>query len=103
MTTAFDTAIRDIFNDESCGVDAVYTPVDGVALPAIRVLIDRNVLLQPSGMDAQVVEVGTTIEAILEDLPAEPNRGDKFGIGTETFTVQSIAENDGMTVKAIVT
>ena len=54
-------------------------------------------------MTAQVFEHGTTIEVILADIGREPNRGDIFVVGTETFTVQSIEQNDGHTVKAVVT
>lgn len=100
--TAFDTAIKDIFDDENIGSDAVYTPSGGSAI-SCRVIIERNVLLQPDSMTTQVYEHGTTIEAILDDMGAEPNRGDTFVIGTETFTVQSIDSNDGMTVVCIVT
>jgi hypothetical protein len=54
-------------------------------------------------MDTQVYERGTTIEVQLSEIGAEPNRGDVFVVGTETFTVQSIDSNDGDTVVAIVT
>jgi len=97
----FGNALRDIFNSP-IGDDAVYTPSGGMSI-ACRVIITRDVLLQPASMDTQVFDHGTTIEAILEDIGAEPNRGDTFVIGTETFTVQSIEQNDGLTVKVIVT
>jgi len=97
----FNSALRDIFNS-SIGDDAVYTPSGGVSI-VCRVIIERDVLLQPNSMTAQVFEHGTTIEVILADIGMEPNRGDIFVVGTETFTVQSIEQNDGHTVKAVVT
>jgi hypothetical protein len=97
----FGNALRDIF-DSPLGDDAVYTPSGGTAI-ACRVLIDRSVMLQPTGMVAQVFERGTTIEAILADIGKEPNRGDTFVIGTETFTVQAIDSTDGLTVTMVVT
>lgn len=97
----FAASIQDIFNSP-LGDDAVFTPAGGVAI-SCRVIVNRSVLLQPAGMDAQVYERGTTIEAILADLVNEPNRGDVFVIGAETFTVQSIDSNDGDTVVAVVT
>ena len=97
----FAAAIQDIFNSP-LGEDAVFTPAGGVSI-SCRVIVNRSVLLQPAGMDTQVYERGTTIEAILADLDNEPNRGDVFVIGTETFTVQSIVSNDGDTVVAVVT
>jgi hypothetical protein len=97
----FAAALQDIFNSPM-GDDATFTPAGGVAIPC-RVIVNRAVLLQPVGMDAQVYERGTTIEAILADIGAEPSRGDVFVVGSETFTVQSIDSNDGDTVVAVVT
>lgn len=95
-------ALQDIFNSPM-GDDATFTPAGGVTIPDLRVIVNRSVLLQPAGMDAQVYERGTTIEVILADIGAEPIRGDVFVVGTETFTVQSIESNDGDTVVAVVT
>lgn len=106
MTDPFANAVTDIFNS-AVGADAVYTPVSGAAMPC-RVLLERNVLMQPSSAEAQVYEHGTTIEAQLAEILAEPNRGATFLVNpdtddAETFTVQTIDQNDGLTVKAIVT
>lgn len=97
----FTQALADIFNSP-IGEDATFTPAGGTAVPC-RVIVNRSVLLQPAGMEAQVIERGTTIEAILSVIGAEPNRGDVFTVGTETFTVGSIERNDGVTVEAVVT
>ncbi|MEN6375585.1 MAG: hypothetical protein ABFD75_12525 [Smithella sp.] len=101
MTDPFAQAVADIFNS-AVGADATFTPAGGVAIPC-RVLLDRSVLMQPTSMQAQVWERGTTIEAQLAEIINEPDRGDTFAIGAEIFTVQSIEENDGITVKMIVT
>ena len=101
MTDPFVQAVADIFNSV-IGDDATFTPAGGTAIDC-RVIVERSVLMQPSSMDAQVYERGTTIEAQLAEIINEPNRGDIFTVGTKTFTVQSIEENDGITVKAIVT
>jgi len=103
MTTGaeiFGAALTDIFNSP-IGDDAVYTPYGGAAV-SLRVIIDKSVLLQPAG-DAQVYERGVTIEVILDDISnVEPNRGSTFVIGSETLTVQSILENDGLTAVCVV-
>lgn len=106
MTDPFVQAVADIFNS-AVGVDATFTPAGGAAI-SCRVILERSVLMQPTSMDAQVYERGTTIEAQLAEIINEPDRGDTFTVnpGTadeETFTVQSIEENDGITVKAMVT
>lgn len=101
MTDPFVQAVADIFNS-AIGEDATFTSAGGTAIDC-RVIVERNVLMQPSSMDAQVYDRGTTIEAQLAEIINEPDRGDTFAVGTETFTVQSIEENDGITVKAIVT
>jgi hypothetical protein len=101
MTDPFAQAVADIFNS-AVGEDATFTPAGGAAIPC-RVILERNVLMQPTSLQAQVWERGTTIEAQLAEIINEPDRGDTFTVGTETFTVQSIEENDGLTVKVIVT
>lgn len=97
----FSNALRDIFAS-ALGSDATFTPQGG-SLIGCSVIINRNVLLQPAGMDTQVFGRGTTIEAMLSEIITEPNRGDVFVVGAETFTVQSIESNDGDTVTMIVT
>lgn len=97
----FSNALSDIFAS-TIAVAATFTPAGGSSI-GCSVIVNRSVLLQPSGMDTQVYERGTTIEVQLSEIGAEPNRGDVFVVGTETFTVQSIDSNDGDTVVAIVT
>jgi hypothetical protein len=101
MTTIFDTALRDMFNDVNMAVDALFSR-DGGAGINCRVILERDILLQPNAMNSQVYERGTTIEAILSDVGNVPERGDTFTIGAETFTVQAIDRNDGYTVRMIV-
>lgn len=101
MTDPFAQAVADMFNSV-IGENATFTPSGGAAI-SCRVILERSVLMQPSSMEAQVWERGTTIEAQLAEIIDEPNRGDTFAIGSETFTVQSIEENDGITIKVIVT
>ncbi len=98
----FTQAMSDIFATPA-GCDASYHPADGSAAIPCRVILNRSVLMQPSGLDAQAWERGNTIEAILSDIGGEPARGATFTIGTETFTVKTIDQNDGITVTMIVT
>lgn len=97
----FLSALRDIY-DSAVGADAVYAPLSGASV-SCRVILNRSVVLQPAGMEAQVVEYGTTIEAIIIDLGKIPERGETFTIGSEVFTVQAISRNDGDEVEMIVT
>jgi hypothetical protein len=107
MTDPFAKAMKDLFNT-SVGADALYTPVTGAAIPC-RVILERNVEIQPSSsITAPVLERGTTIETLLADVVTEPGQGSTFIVNPETadeetFTVQSITENDGLSVKMIVT
>ena len=95
------SALRDIF-DSVLGADAIYTPAGGGTAVACRVMLERDILLQPGDMSAQVYQRGNTIEALLDDLGAEPARGATFVINDETFTVQAPEKNDGDTVLLIV-
>lgn len=102
MTTAtiIATALTDAFN--IMGVEAIYNPAGGAPV-ACKVLLERDVLLQPTSMTAQVYDRGTILEVILADVGEEPDRSDTFTVGAETFTVQAIDKNDGYTVRIIVT
>ena len=102
MTTAetiFDSAAEDIFN--ALGQAATYTPAVGPAV-SCQVVVEHEVEYGPSGFDASTWERGTTIEAILSDLPAEPDSGATFLVGTTTYTVKRVLENDGRFVKLAV-
>jgi hypothetical protein len=102
MTDAiFVNAVSDIFNSP-IGEDAVYTPAGGAAVTC-RVIINRDILLQPDGLTAQAAVAGISIEALLSEIGQEPNRNDVFTVGAEIFTVSSIIRNDGLTVEAVVT
>ncbi len=101
MTDVFAAALADIFDSE-IGSDAVFKPASGPDVPC-RIIINRDILMQPESMTAQVYERGTSIEAQISQLGRAPVRGEQFAVGAETFTVQSLVRNDGMTVEAIVT
>ena len=102
MTDAiFTQAVADIL-DAPVGDDATYNPAGGAPV-ACRVIVNRDIMLQPDGITAQAAAIGTSIEADLSVIGAEPNRGDTFTVGAETFTVQAISRNDGIIVEAIVT
>jgi hypothetical protein len=104
-------ALPDMF--DAAGEDAIFTPATGVPIPC-KVFIDFGVLFQPSGFDVQVWERGTKIEALLNGdgsipdgiaISREPASGETFALTDigETYTVKAILENDGFTVKAVVT
>lgn len=102
MTDVFAAALADIFDSE-IGSDAVFKPASGPDVPDCRIIINRDILMQPESMTAQVYERGTSIEAQISQIGRAPVRGEQFAVGAETFTVQSLVRNDGMTVEAIVT
>jgi hypothetical protein len=97
----FKQAAIDILNSP-VGEAATYNPAGGTPVPC-RVIVNRDILLQPDGITAQASAIGISIEADLSVIGQEPNRGDTFAVGAETFTVQAISRNDGIIVEAIVT
>lgn len=99
--TIIGAGLRDIYNSQ-LGMDAVYTPLTGDPV-SLRIMLNKDIVLQPSSMDTQVVEVGTTIEAILADLGKLPVRSETFVAESTVYTVQSISRNDGMEVEIVVT
>jgi hypothetical protein len=99
LRAVFAAALPGIF--EAAGEAAVFTPSVGAAVPCF-VFIDFDVDLQPSGMEAQVWERGTTIEALLSVILKVPDRGETFTVAGRGYTVKSIAANDGLSVKCVV-
>lgn len=111
LRAVFAAALPDLF--AKAGEPAVFTPATGAPAPC-NVFIDFGVELQPAGAEAQVWQLGTTIEALLSETVREPNRGEIFtvypdlasrtaGTGGTAYTVQAPLENDGLTVKVVVT
>jgi hypothetical protein len=98
-STIFGDALSNIINSP-LGEDAVYTPVSGAA-KSIRVFIERNTSLQPTGFEGQVFERGTIIEALLADLGGEPDPGATFVVSGETYTVRTIEDNDDYVVRMV--
>ena len=92
-------ALPDMFN--AAGEDAIYAAVGGPAI-ACKIFIEFNVLLQPAGTDTQVWEQGTTIEALLSEIGAEPTRGAVFTYDETAYVVRQVAKNDGLTVTVVV-
>ena len=99
LRAVFAAALPGIF--QAAGEEASFTPASGAAIPCM-VFIDFNVMLQPSGVETQVWQRGTTIEALLSEIGREPNRGERFTVEGASYVVQAILENDGLTVKAVV-
>lgn len=104
LRATFAAALPGIF--DVAAEDAIFTPAAGAAIDC-KVFIDFDVDLQPAGMEAQVWQRGTTIEALLSEIGREPDRGETFTLDIPSagtvYTVQAILQNDGLTIKAVVT
>lgn len=101
------TDIEEIFNDAAeklfnrIGRDAVYQPVTGDPV-SCKVVIERDVDLEPSGFSAQIWGKGITIEAILAELGKEPDAEETFIVDEITHEILAIKENDGRFVTMVV-
>jgi len=100
LRAVFAATLPGIF--EAAGEDAVFTPATGDPIPC-HIFIDFSVELQPNGALAQVWEQGTVIEALLSEILREPNRGETFIYDSTDYTVKAVLNNDGLTVKVVVT
>lgn len=106
MTDIFKTAIRNIFEIMN-GLDddfktAIYQPNGGNPV-TLTIHVRQETKIEPAGQEGQVFSLGTTVEALLEDLGKEPDRGETFTTGDAVYTVRNVFENNGRTIKAIVT
>ena len=82
------------------GVDATFNPLSGTP-SSLRVMFAESMQLQPSGLTQTWLQV-KTIEYSLADLNREAMVGESFTIGGMRYFVQSIMNNDGYVVKAVV-
>ena len=101
--TDFDTLQNRLWADVLAklgGVDAVFTPLTGEP-SSFKVLFTESMQLQPSGMSQTWLQV-KTIEYSLADLAREAMVGETFTIGGTQYAVQSIMNNDGYVIKAVV-
>jgi hypothetical protein len=100
LRAVFAAAVPNIF--VAAGEDAVFYPSVGDSVEC-KIFIDFDVMLQPAGVETQVWQQGTTIEALLSVIGKEPDRGETFIYDGTTYTVQAVIANDGLTVKVQVT
>ena len=96
----FDQAASDIF--AALGEDAIFTPATGDAVE-LKVNLETGENFQPGSIEAQVWGSEKTIEYVFDDIGREVNRDETFLIGSTTYTVQGVQENDGRFCKAVVT
>lgn len=91
---------RAFFSSDDFASAATFTDVGGD--PVIcNVIIDHDVILQPDAYDAQIAEIGTTIDALVSDV-GTPRHGATVIVGDTTYTVKRIETNDGYVIKLVV-
>jgi len=97
LRSVFIEAFPGILDD--AGEDSAFTPTLGDPIPSIKILIDFDVILQPSGIEPQTWIKGTVITAALSLFENTPRRGDIFTYAEVDYTVQSIIKNDGIEIQ----
>jgi hypothetical protein len=99
ITDILDFAGDAIF--AAAGQSATFTPTAGAAV-TLSVDVSRKTEYQVQGFETGAAGSEITVEAILDDLGSLPTRGATFLVGTTTYTVTHILENDGRFVKCAV-
>ena len=79
---------------------ATFAPATGSAV-SCYVFLSIAVDMQPD-LDTQSWMTGKTIECLFADIGRTPERGETFLVDSVTYTVASVFENDGLTVKMAV-
>ncbi len=96
----FDSIYEDHFSDPFkavFGVESTYTRLDDGKQYQITVLFEEEKTDQIQGYELTTWKQGDEIEVLLADIDnIEPDRGDTFLIGSETFTVEKPVSNDGV-------
>lgn len=81
------------------GQDAFFNPATGESVQC-RVVLDAIQDLRGDG--SQSWGTLTTLEALLADLPHEPNRGEYFTVNGQAWHVAEVVSNDNVYVKCVV-
>jgi len=82
------------------GLEATFTPLSGKP-SSFKVLFTESMQLQPSGLTQTWLQV-KIIEYALADLAHVAKVGETFTIDGTPYAVQSIMNNDGYVIKAVV-
>ncbi len=100
MRRIIGSALADAF--AKVGEDAVFTPLSGDPVP-LKVFVEFGVALEPDGFEGPSRQQAVIIEALLADLPHEPQKGEAFAVTedgvTATYKVGRVIGNDRFTVK----
>ena len=89
--SAFDNMADDLF--DTMGPDATFTPLVGSPV-SLNVNLVSEMDFQPGGYESSVHDVTKTIEYLYDDIGREAKRGETFLIGSTTYTVEAVLEND---------
>ena len=98
--TTFDNLADDLF--DTMAPDATFTPLVGNPVTGLNVSLVSEMDFQPGGYESSVHDVTKTVEYLFEDIGREAKRGEKFLIGSTTYTVEAVLENDLRFVKVSV-
>jgi hypothetical protein len=92
IDTILDAAAQKILDHS--GADATYTPDGGTVIPC-KVFYRVEIEEQPSGLQGTAWAPIQTIEGLLSDWGQEPNKDDVFVVGSTSYTVFRVLDNDG--------
>lgn len=97
--TAFVDGVNLLFSDDDVAVDATYTP-DGGAGAAVRVIVMEDSEFVAAGQ-SDVTDRRTVIAIRSSDVAA-PGRDDTVLVGSTTYTVESVIDDDGLEMRLAV-
>lgn len=78
----------------------VYNPVAGDPIEC-HVNVEYDAMIQPSDLNAEIVEIGITLEALYSSV-SKPDKNSTFIVDSKTFKVIRIQDNDRIFVTMIV-
>ncbi len=99
MNDAFEEAAEDILAE--MGSAGTYTAPGGAPV-SCTLILEHDVETVPPSIDAQTWDRSTTIEVLLSEIGAEPEKGGVFETGGAAYTVVRIIGNDGQFATAVV-
>ena len=101
-TEIYDKAAVDIFKKGADPGQSTYVPKVGLPVTGCYVNIENAEEFSTNGMTSQFVEIGISLEYILAETGQTAKIGESFLVGTTTWVITHILENDGRFAKVVV-
>ena len=99
--TIFDDGAEVLFEIWPEAEEAIFVPLSGARVTGFNVVIDKSLKNLPDGYDVQAWGDVVELQYLLDQVGREAKIDEKFIVGTRTYKVVNLMENDGRFVRVL--